>query len=374
VLRTVGGLSAPGAVTAGACGVVIADTGHGILRQVDGTTWSGLSHPDAVACDGTTVYAADDAGVRDLTHGVDVLPGTWDHPTGLAAGGGVLYVAEARRVVRVDGATTTLVAGEGTGAGEVVGAAGLALSPDGRSLLVADAGNNRVLRFDEPGVAVPHPPQLTVSVDAITRGRVTSDPPGIECATDCLQHFGAGRAVTLTATAEPGSVFAGWTGACTGASAVCTVALGGDAAVGASFAPAPVAPAAPAPPPPPRLAPVALRGLRIAPHTLRSRARATLRLSLPATLTVSVEAGRPGRRRGSQCVAPRRSLHQRCTRYVALRGSRTLRAHAGAYAFRLTRRFAGRTLRPGRYRLAVVARDAAGNRVGPLTARFTVAR
>jgi hypothetical protein len=155
---------------------------------------------------------------------------------------------------------------------------------------------------------------------------------------------------------------------------VCTVALGGDAAVGASFAPAPVAPAAPAPPPPPRLAPVALRGLRIAPHTLRRRARATLRLSLPATLTVSVEAGRPGRRRGSQCVAPRRSLHQRCTRYVALRGSRTLRAHAGAYAFRLTRRFAGRTLRPGRYRLAVVARDAAGNRVGPLTARFTVAR
>ena len=377
VLRTVGGLSAPARGRRPA--MRRRDRRHGPRHraQVDGTTWSGLSHPDAVACDGTTVYAADDAGVRDLTHGVDVLPGTWDHPTGLAAGGGVLYVAEARRVrAREHGATTTLVAGEGTGAGEVVGAAGLALSPDGRSLLVADAGNNRVLRFDEPGVAVPHPPQLTVSVDAITRGRVTSDPPGIELR-DRLPP-----ALRRRTRGDPhgdrgaGSVFAGWTGACTGASAVCTVALGGDAAVGASFAPAPPAPApaAPAPPPPPRLAPVALRGLRIVPRTLRRRARATLRLSRPATLTVAVEAGRPGRRRGSQCVAPRRPLHQRCTRYVAVRGSRTLRAHAGAYAFTLTRRFAGRTLRPGRYRLAVVARDAAGNRVGPLTARFTVAR
>jgi hypothetical protein len=118
---------------------------------------------------------------------------------------------------------------------------------------------------------------------------------------------------------------------------------------------------------------VRLTRLRVAPSTLRRHSRVTLRLSLPATLTVTVQSARDGRRRGSQCVAPRRSLHQRCTRYVTLRGARTLRAGAGAYAFTLTRRFAGRTLGPGRYRLAIVARDAAGNRVGPVTARFTVA-
>jgi hypothetical protein len=107
---------------------------------------------------------------------------------------------------------------------------------------------------------------------------------------------------------------------------------------------------------------------------VRARARVTLRLSLPATLTVTVQAARDGRRSGSKCVAPRRGLQRRCTRYVALHGARTVRARAGTFAFTLTRRFAGRTLRPGRYRLAITALDAAGNRVGPLTATFTVAR
>lgn len=97
-------------------------------------------------------------------------------------------------------------------------------------------------------------------------------------------------------------------------------------------------------------------------------------LTRAATLTVTVQGGRDGRRSGSRCVAPRRSLHRRCTRFVTLSGHRTLRAGAGDFAFTLTRRFAGRTLRPGRYRVAIVARDASGNRIGPFVAGFTVAR
>src|SRR5262249_5667736 len=155
----------------------------------------------------TTIYAADDTHVVDLTHNVQV-PGTWDHPTGLAAGGGVLYVAQDDRVLRVAGGTTTTLASVGTGVGDVDDAAGLALSADGRTLLVEDAGNDRVLRFDASGGNVPHPPQLSVGVDNITRGRVISSPPGIECATDCSQHFGSGTVVTLTATPVAGSVFA----------------------------------------------------------------------------------------------------------------------------------------------------------------------
>jgi DNA-binding beta-propeller fold protein YncE len=372
VLDTVGGLSDPEAVAAGACGVVVADTGHGDVQVLGGPIFSGLSHPRAVACDGSTIYAADDAHVVDLTHGVQV-PGTWDHPTGLAAGGGVLYVAEADRVVRVAGGATTTVAGLGTGVGDVDDAAGLALSADGRTLLVADAGNDRVLRFDAPGVSVPHPPQLAVSVDNVTRGRVLSSPPGIECATDCSQHFGAGTAVTLTATPVAGSVFAGWTGACAGSGATCTLTLGGDESTAAAFqpAPAPEAPAAP-PPAPARPAAVKLSRLKLSTHTLRRSARVSLRLTRAATLTVTVQAARDGRRSGSRCVAPRRGLHTRCTRDVTLHGSRHLHVRAGTATFTLSRRFAGRTLRAGRYRLAITALDASGNRVGPVTASFTV--
>lgn len=43
-------------------------------------------------------------------------------------------------------------------------------------------------------------------------GRVTSDPPGIDCGSVCTGTFAAGTGVTLTAVADPGSSFGGWTG------------------------------------------------------------------------------------------------------------------------------------------------------------------
>jgi hypothetical protein len=43
-------------------------------------------------------------------------------------------------------------------------------------------------------------------------------------------------------------------------------------------------------------------------------------------------------------------------------------------AFTLTPVFAGRVLKPGRYRLDLVALDANANRVGPASARFRVVR
>ena len=180
------------------------------------------------------------------------------------------------------------MATEGTGDGEVIEPAGLALHADGNTLLVADAGNNRVLRFDAPGTSPPRPPALTVAVADIARGRVTSNRPGIVCPTDCSQRFGQGSAVTLTATPAAGFAFAGWSGACTGAAPACTVTMADARAVSAAFVPSPPAPPAVAPPPPS----VRVTQLRISPRSVRRRARVSLRLSRPATLTVTVQAGR----------------------------------------------------------------------------------
>ena len=47
-------------------------------------------------------------------------------------------------------------------------------------------------------------------------GTVTSLPSGINCGTTCSGEFEAGTAVSLNAAAAPGSVFAGWSGGCSG--------------------------------------------------------------------------------------------------------------------------------------------------------------
>ena len=49
-------------------------------------------------------------------------------------------------------------------------------------------------------------------------GTIVSAPAGINCGTDCSEAYVGGTKVTLTATPVAGSVFTGWSGACTGIS------------------------------------------------------------------------------------------------------------------------------------------------------------
>jgi hypothetical protein len=105
-------------------------------------------------------------------------------------------------------------------------------------------------------------------------------------------------------------------------------------------------------------------------------ARVSYRLSEAATATFRVERARPGRRVGRKCVRPtrRNKARRRCTRYVALRGSFSRAAGAGPNRFRFTGRLRGKKLRPGRYRLVLVAKDAVGNRSNAKRASFRIVR
>ena len=79
---------------------------------------------------------------------------------------------------------------------------------------------------------------LTVSKAGTGAGTVTSAPAGINCGTDCNQTYpsgGAAPSVTLTATATAGSVFAGWSGACTGTVRTCTLSMSQARATTATF-------------------------------------------------------------------------------------------------------------------------------------------
>jgi hypothetical protein len=75
---------------------------------------------------------------------------------------------------------------------------------------------------------------LTVSRSGSGSGRVSSSPIGIDCAAACEWSFAPATIVTLTATAEAGSLFTGWSGACSGSSA-CQVTMDVARTVTAAF-------------------------------------------------------------------------------------------------------------------------------------------
>jgi uncharacterized repeat protein (TIGR01451 family) len=87
---------------------------------------------------------------------------------------------------------------------------------------------------------------LTVTVNGTGTGSVTSNYPGIDCpddadAGDCQAPIPHGTGVTLTATAAPGSDFAGWSGpdvplSCTSAPTItCSFVMDADKAITATF-------------------------------------------------------------------------------------------------------------------------------------------
>ena len=84
--------------------------------------------------------------------------------------------------------------------------------------------------------------QRTLSVTLAGGGVVRSQPVGIDCGSACSASFGDGASVVLTATADAGQRFTGWSGACSGSTATCTLAMSADRSVGAAFAAAPAAP------------------------------------------------------------------------------------------------------------------------------------
>ena len=75
---------------------------------------------------------------------------------------------------------------------------------------------------------------LTVSRSGSGAGTVGSNPAGINCGGTCSHHFAINAVVTLSAVPAPGSVFAGWGGACSGSGA-CTVTMNQARQVTATF-------------------------------------------------------------------------------------------------------------------------------------------
>lgn len=75
---------------------------------------------------------------------------------------------------------------------------------------------------------------LSVARSGSGSGTVTSSIAGIQCGTDCSESYPSGTTVLLVASPSAGSVFAGWSGACTG-TGNCQVTMSSSRSVTATF-------------------------------------------------------------------------------------------------------------------------------------------
>lgn len=109
----------------------------------------------------------------------------------------------------------------------------VAVDPKGDAIVVSE---HQSFTDPESGVqATEHEAiRLAVAETGSGSGTVSSTPGGIDCGTVCSAQFEDESTATLTAEAAAGSVFSGWSGACTGTES-CTVALSASRSVSASF-------------------------------------------------------------------------------------------------------------------------------------------
>jgi hypothetical protein len=99
--------------------------------------------------------------------------------------------------------------------------------------------------YDRPASPIetpaPTPTSVTLTVDltGTGTGTVTSSPAGLAvcsgAAQTCVGTFESGTVVTLTAVAEAGQEFTGWSGACEGVTPQCTITMSGAQHVAAHF-------------------------------------------------------------------------------------------------------------------------------------------
>ncbi|MBI3161551.1 MAG: S-layer homology domain-containing protein [Chloroflexi bacterium] len=129
------------------------------------------------------------------------------------------------------GTLVTLTASPDAGS-TFAGWSGEGCSGTGTCQVTMSAARAVVATFNVSGVTTY---TLDLTKNGTGTGTVTSNPTGINCGLACSSAFNTGTVVTLTATPDTGSTFAGWTGGgCTG-TGTCDVTMSSAQSVTATF-------------------------------------------------------------------------------------------------------------------------------------------
>jgi uncharacterized repeat protein (TIGR02543 family) len=231
---TGGGISCGAACSA----VLVSGTAVTLTATADaGSTfasWTGCDSSAGATCDVTvtadrTVTATFDPIITPPQYTLAVVKGGTG--TGTVTGGGIACGATCSASY-VSGTAVTLTATADAGAtfASWTGCDSTA----GATCSVTVTADRTVTAIFDPIV---NPPRYTLTVLKAGTGTGAVTGGGISCGATCSASLASGTAVTLTATADAGSTFAGWTGCDGTAGATCSVTVTADRTVTATFDP-----------------------------------------------------------------------------------------------------------------------------------------
>ncbi|MEP7156194.1 MAG: InlB B-repeat-containing protein [Betaproteobacteria bacterium] len=148
-------------------------------------------------------------------------------PAGIACGSTCTYSYAANTSVAL---TATPAAGS-TFSGWSGNCSGTAAT----SQIVVNANSSCTATFAATQPPPPTQATLWVTPSGAGTGTVTSSPAGINCGGTCSASYALNSSVSLSAVANTGSVFAGWTGSCSGSAANTQITLAANSTCYATF-------------------------------------------------------------------------------------------------------------------------------------------
>jgi hypothetical protein len=214
---------------------LLANVGAGTTGYVDGTVTGGSAYCYRVSAYNT----AGDSPFSNEACGVATTPLTYAVTvTKSGAGSGTVASSPAGITCGTDcsenyasGKSIALSATPASGS-TFTGWSG-ACAGTGSCTLIVDRTKSVTATFTAQATGTGY--TLIVTKAGTGTGTITSSPNGVTCGNDCSQMYASGTSVTLIAIPAPGSVFAGWSGACS-ATGTCTTTMSGDRNVTATFA------------------------------------------------------------------------------------------------------------------------------------------
>jgi uncharacterized repeat protein (TIGR02543 family) len=87
-----------------------------------------------------------------------------------------------------------------------------------------ETSKNCTAIFQE-AILPPAPTDVTLTVEIVGTGGVTTDDGGINCDDDCIENYAPDTMVTLVATPAEGYRFKGWSGSCSGTDETLTITM-----------------------------------------------------------------------------------------------------------------------------------------------------